>query len=126
MPIRAPFRMVFIALCLDVLLMPVATAQRFSPEAIGMFNGLSQQPNDLARYVYLVRTMPDLPVSDRALAMQMFASTEDELGLYNEALRDFPLKSHVAADTTLPTAAEWKAADAADVITRLATDRRLC
>jgi hypothetical protein len=125
MPIRVPFRMVFIALCLGALLMQVATAQRFSPEAIGMFNGLSQQPNDLARYVYLVKTMPDLPAPDRALAMQMFASTEDELGLYNEALRDFPLKSHVAADTTLPTAAEWKAADAADVITRLAADRRL-
>ena len=125
MPIRVPFRVVFIALCLGALLMPVAAAQRFSPEAIGMFTGLSQQPNDLARYVYLVKTMPDLPVSDRGLAMQMFASTEDELGLYNEALRDFPLKSHVAADTTLPTAAEWKAADAADVITKLAANRRL-
>lgn len=90
-----------------------------------MFHALNQQPNDLARYVYLVKTMPDLPVSDRSLAMQMFASTEDELGLYNEALRDFPLKSHVAADTTLPTVVEWRAADATEVITRLASDRRL-
>lgn len=90
-----------------------------------MFHRLDQQPNDLARYVYLVKTLPELAVSDRSLAMQMFASTEDELGLYNEALRDFPLKSHETADTTLPTVAEWKPADAADVITKLATDRRL-
>ncbi len=117
--------MVSIVVCIGALLIPAALAQNFSPEAIAMFSGLSQQPNDLARYVYLVKTMPELPVSDRALAMQMFASTEDELGLYNEALRDFPLKSHVAADTMLPTAAEWKSADAVDVITKLAGDRRL-
>jgi hypothetical protein len=125
MPIRVPFRLVSIAVCLGVLLTPAASAQKFSSAAISMFHALNQQPNDLARYVYLVKTMPDLPESDRALAMQMFASTEDELGLYNEALRDFPLKSHVAADTTLPTTAVWKAAGAADVITELATDRRL-
>ncbi|TPG51489.1 hypothetical protein EAH75_07225 [Rhodanobacter glycinis] len=125
MPIRARSRMVSIVVCVGALLIPAALAQNFSPAAIAMFNALNQQPNDLARYVYLVRTMPELPVSDRALAMQMFASTEDELGLYNEALRDFPLKSHVAADTTLPTVAEWKSADAADVITKLAGDHRL-
>lgn len=120
-----PSRMVSVAVCAATLLVPAALAQNFSPEAIAMFHGLNEQPNDLARYVYLVKTMPDLPASDRPLAMQMFASTEDELGLYNEAIRDFPLKSHVPADTTLPTVAEWQSADAADVITRLATDRRL-
>ncbi|MEY2114514.1 MULTISPECIES: hypothetical protein [Rhodanobacter] len=40
-------------------------------------------------------------------------------------MRDFPLKSHVAADTAIPTAARWKAADAADVIVRQAADRRI-
>ncbi len=125
MPIRKSSRMVSIALCAGALLIPTGRAQNFSPAAITMFHELDQQPNDLARYVYLVKTWPELAVSDRQLAMQMFASTEDELGLYNEALRDFPLKSHETADTTLPTAAEWKSADAADVITKLATDRRL-
>jgi hypothetical protein len=125
MPLRMPFRTVSIAVCVAVLLIPAATAQDFSPAVIAMFHALNQQPNDLARYVYLVKTMPDLPVSDRSLAMQIFASTEDELGLYNEALRDFPLKSHVATNTTLPTAAEWQPADAVDVITKLAGDRRL-
>lgn len=125
MPIPLPFRKISSAVLLGALLIPAASAQRFSPAAVSMFNALNRQPNDLARYVYLVKTMPELPPSDRVLAMQMFASTEDELGLYNEAIRDFPLKSHVAADTALPTPAEWKTADAADVITRLAADRRL-
>jgi len=106
------------------LLIPAGFAQTFSTAAVKMFHELDQQPNDLARYVYLVKTIPELPVSDRQLAMQMFASTEDELGLYNEAIRDFPLKSRGAADTTLPTTVEWKPVSAADVITKLASDRR--
>lgn len=125
MPIRPRSRMALVTACVSALLIPTALAQKFSPAAISMFNGLNQQPNDLARYVYLVRTMPDLPASDRQLALQMFSSTEDELGLYNEAIRDFPLKSHAAADIALPTTAGWKAADAADVITSLAGGRRL-
>jgi hypothetical protein len=120
-----PFRMVSIALCMAASLLPSALAQDFSPAAIEMFHGLRQQPNDLARYVYLVKTVQALPVADRPLAMQMFASVENELGLYNEALRDFPLKSHVAADTAIPTAAQWKAADATDVIMQQAADRRI-
>jgi hypothetical protein len=57
--------------------------------------------------------------------MQMFASVENELGLYNEALRDFPLKSHVAASTAIPTAEKWKAADTVDVIAQQAASRRI-
>ncbi|MFC5437984.1 hypothetical protein ACFPME_15595 [Rhodanobacter umsongensis] len=125
MPIRMSFRRFSTLLFLGALLVPAAAAQKFSPEAVSMFHALNRQPNDLARYVYLVKTMQDLPESDHALAMQMFASTEDELGLYNEALRDFPLKSHTAADTTLPTAAEWRSADAVEVIAGMATDRRV-
>ncbi len=104
---------------------PVAAASHYSAAAISMFHGLRQQPNDLARYLYLVQATPDLPAVDRSLAMQMFASTENELGLYNEAVRDFPLKSREAADITLPTMAGWKPADAADVVAGLAADRRL-
>jgi hypothetical protein len=125
MPVRVLFRVIPIALCTIASLAPPALAQNFSPAAIEMFHGLRQQPNDLARYVYLVKTMQELPVADRPLAMQMFASVENELGLYNEALRDFPLKSHVAADTAIPTATQWKAADAVDVIARQAADRRI-
>ncbi len=121
----ALFRMVSIAVCTIVPLVSSAQAQDFSPAAIEMFHGLRQQSNDLARYVYLVKTVPSLPVADRPLAMQMFASVENELGLYNEALRDFPLKSHVPADTAIPAPAQWQAADAVDVIVRQAAERRI-
>jgi len=125
MPVRALFRTFFIAACMIATSIPGVHAQNFSAAAIDMFHGLRQQPNDLARYVYLVKTMQTLPAADRPLAMQMFSSVENELGLYNEALRDFPLKSHVAADTTIPTEAQWKVADAADVIVRQAADHHI-
>lgn len=125
MPTRVLFRLISAALCLGASVIPPARAQSFSPAAVEMFHRLRQQPNDLARYVYLVKTAQELPAADRPLAMQMFASVENELGLYNEALRDFPLKSHVAADIALPTPARWEAADAVDVIARQAADRRI-
>ncbi|RCS31073.1 hypothetical protein DEO45_04860 [Rhodanobacter denitrificans] len=115
----------FIAICLAAAAIGTVHAQDYSPAAVDMFRGLKQQPNDLARYDYLFGAIPRLPVNDQQLAMQMFASVENELGLYNEALHDFPLKSRVKPDTTLPTPAEWKAADAAEVIARLASNRRL-
>jgi len=127
MPASVLFRMIPVALSVIApLALPAQVqAQDFSPAAIEMFHGLRQQPNDLARYVYLVKTAQELSVADRPLAMQMFASVENELGLYNEALRDFPLKSHVPTDTAIPTAAQWKAADAVDAIARQAANRRI-
>lgn len=125
MPARALFRLIPTAFCVIAPWPAPALAQSFSPAAIEMFHGLRQQPNDLARYVYLLKTAQELPAADRPLAMQMFASVENELGLYNEALRDFPLKSHVAADTAIPTAEKWKAADAVDVIAQQAASRRI-
>jgi hypothetical protein len=125
MPNRMAPRVAFIAAGLAMSLIAPVSAQDYSPDAVGMFHELKQQPNDLARYAYLLREIPKLPVSDQQLAMQMFASVENELGLYNEAVHDFPLKSYIAVDATLPTPAEWKPADAAEVITQLAADRRI-
>ena len=125
MPKRMASRVAFIAAGLATSLTASVSAQDYSPDAVSMFHELKQQPNDLARYAYLLREIPKLPVSDQQLAMQMFASVENELGLYNEAVHDFPLKSYIAVDATLPTPAEWKPADAAEVITQLAADRRI-
>jgi hypothetical protein len=101
------------------------SAQSFSASEIAFFRTLNEQPNDLARYLYVLKMMPQFAPHERQLAMQMFASVENELGFYNEAMRDFPLKSRVPADTTLPTADGWKAASAVDVVARLAADRRI-
>jgi hypothetical protein len=114
------------AICCTALLATAPLfAQSFSASEITFFRALNEQPNDLARYLYVLKVMPQFAPRERQLAMQMFASVENELGFYNEAVRDFPLKSHVPADTTLPTTDAWKAASAVDVVARLATDRRI-
>lgn len=110
---------------LTSLLTGGALAQSFSPATMSMFRELRRQPNDLARYLYLVNLLPRLSGSNSEVAMQMLASTEDQLGLYNEAIRDFPLKSQPGSDTALPTPAQWQAANAADVIVKMAADRRI-
>jgi len=112
--------------CCGLMLLPaLLLAQSFTPEEIAFFRALNQQPNDLARYMFVLNAMPQFAPHERQLAMQMFASTENDLGFYNEAMRDFPLKSRVPADASLPTTDAWETADAVDVITRLATDRRI-
>jgi hypothetical protein len=63
--------------------------------------------------------------ADKTMAQQFFAFSEAELGLYGEAVRDFPLKARLPGDTVLPTPADWKAVDAADAITGLAAQRRV-
>lgn len=111
--------------CMALLAVAPLLAQSFSASEIAFFRTLNEQPNDLARYLYVLKMMPEFAPRERQLAMQMFASVENELGFYNEAVRDFPLKSHVPADTTLPTVDGWKAASAVDVVVRLAADRRI-
>lgn len=125
MPVCMRSKMVCGALCVIAALSPSALARDYSPAAVEMFRELRRQPNDLARYVYLVKAMQALPDEDRPLAMQMFASVENELGLYNEALRDFPLKSRVEAGTSTPTPTQWKAVEAVEVIAQQAADRRI-
>lgn len=112
-------------LCAAISLVAPSFAQDFSPAARVMFREAREQTNDLARYMYLLKATPKLPAADQQLALQMFASAENELGLYNEALFDFPLKSYIPADASLPTTTDWIAADAVDAITMMARNRRL-
>ncbi|MDE2307526.1 MAG: hypothetical protein KGJ97_04440 [Xanthomonadaceae bacterium] len=120
-----PIRIVLVVSCLAALLASAVGAQSFSPAVIVMFRALNRQPNALARYVYLTNLLPRLSASDRAIALQMLSSSEDELGLYNEAIRDFPLKNRLPAGSALPKPAEWKSAAAVDVIAKLAAHRRI-
>jgi len=125
MPSRTSCRTLSMAICVSALLIAPSSARDFSPSATAMFMGLRAQTNDLARYLYLLKTTPTLPVADQQLALQMFASVENELGLYNQALRDFPLKSHALPETRLPNPEDWVSTDAIDAITSMAKDRRL-
>lgn len=80
---------------------------------------------DLSRYSFLVAAMPRLSNTDQPMAQQLLASTEAELGLYSEAVRDFPLRTLLPAKLTLPTAADWHGVDAVDAIVGLARGRRI-
>jgi hypothetical protein len=81
--------------------------------------------NELGRYGYLLQAMPQLEASEKLMAQQYFAFSESELGLYGEAVRDFPLKSRLPADTVLPTPPAWQSADAVDAIVEAAAHRRV-
>ena len=90
-----------------------------------LFADLQPLTHELQRYCYFIEAMPQLPETDRLVAQQLLASSEDELGLYSEAVRDFPLRSRPPEKLVLPDAASWQAADALDTITALARDQRI-
>jgi hypothetical protein len=84
-----------------------------------------RDPNELGRYCYLLQVVSRLGPADRLLAQQYLAFGESELGLYGEAVRDFPLKARLPGGIALPTPPAWEAADAVDTITSLAAQRRV-
>lgn len=81
--------------------------------------------NDLLRYMYLRDVMAQLSTQDRLIDQQLLSSVEDELGLYDEAVLHFPFDNRVQTPVPLPVPTDWDVADAADQITKLATDRRI-
>lgn len=80
---------------------------------------------ELPRYRFLVTAMPKLSKNDQPMAQQLLAFTEAELGLYSEAVRDFPLRTRLPTGLVLPEASEWHAVDAVDAIAALARDHRI-
>lgn len=102
-----------------------AAAQSFDPSALKLLRAMERAPTTLARYRYLVRKTPSLSPGDQLLAMQFMAFSQNELGLYDQAVFDFPLKNDLPDDLKLPTPAEWKSTDAVDAIAALAAQRRI-
>ncbi|TPG51490.1 hypothetical protein EAH75_07230 [Rhodanobacter glycinis] len=90
-----------------------------------LLEGIQPLTQELPRYSYLVATIPLLPKADQPMGQQLLASSEAELGLYSEAVRDFPLRSRLPSDLVPPKAADWQAVDAVDAIVTLARDRRI-
>jgi hypothetical protein len=90
-----------------------------------LFRAVQQRPDDMARYRYLLVHLPGLPPAERNFVLQLLASTENELGLYSEAVRDFPMQSVLPAHTSMPSKPEWEAVDAVDGIAELAAGRRI-
>lgn len=111
-----------IAACVAATMAP---AQSFDPSSLTLLEAMNRQPNVLARYAFLIKITPTLSVKDQALAGQFRSFSESELGLYNQAVLSFPLKSRIPFDISLPKPAEWTAENAIDTITRLAADRHI-
>lgn len=116
---------IWIVLAAAAVTPSVAITQHFSRVQVEMFRALKQQPNDLARYDYLTKVAPFVSDDDQSLALQLIASAENELGLYNEAVRDFPLKSQVIPNLTLPTPDSWQGRDAAEVVANMAAGHQI-
>jgi hypothetical protein len=106
---------------------PERPATASSATAVGrdLFSETARIKSDLMRYMYLREAMPQLTKEDRLIDQQLLATVEDELGLYDEAMNDFPFDNRVQTPVTLPAAADWTSADAATEIAKLATDRRI-
>lgn len=100
-------------------------AQSFDPSALKLLQAMGREPSTLARYQYLIRKLPTLTPGDQVLALQFLSFSQNELGLYDQAVFSFPLKNGLPDKLVLPTAAEWKSADAVDTIAALATQRRI-
>jgi hypothetical protein len=102
----------------------VLQADTLAPSTLALLRELKPLTDDVARYRHLSDALPTLPEDQRSVARQMLASVESDLGLYAEALADFPFGQHAALDEPLSPAG-WRERDAADAITRLAHGRRL-
>lgn len=107
--------------------MPERPATASSATAVNrdLFSETAHIKTDLARYLYLREVMPQLTKDDRLIDQQLLATVEDELGLYDEAIFDFPFDNRVQTPVTLPAPADWVPADAATEIAKLATSRRI-
>ncbi|MGN2243493.1 hypothetical protein ACFWZU_08300 [Frateuria sp. GZRR33] len=109
-----------------LLFVPTASAtDRFGRGLTTLFKEAHAQKSDLARYDYLTRALRTSPPEQYSFVLQLYAFTENELGLYNEALRDYPLRSAPLDGLKLPGRADWEAVDAAEAIAQAATGHRL-
>lgn len=119
MPIRTALGL---ALC---LLTPGILAKAPDMSLDTLFRTLEPMTNDLARYDYLKQAMPRLAPADRPIAVQLLAGVEDELGMYKQAILDFPLIPRLPGNLSIPQASDWRAARAVDVVAELARDRHI-
>ncbi|MDO1528041.1 hypothetical protein QMK61_04265 [Fulvimonas sp. R45] len=102
---------------------PVAAATD-APPSRNLLAELHPLPNDLARHQYLQAHMP---ADDDNVARQVLAALDDQLGLYNRALADFPFDNRVVPPPKVPLPATdaWRAESAVAAIAARAQGRRI-
>jgi hypothetical protein len=98
-----------------------------APSSIELLKNFGSAPNGLIRYTYLTSAIPQLQGDDKALAQQLLATVDSELGLYNEAVMTFPFDNRIAPPRSvpLPNLDEWHSVDAADAVAEAAADRTI-
>lgn len=126
-----------------LLLAALATASLHAQSPTHLLIAFRDQPNDLARRQYLLKQIPALSPADRSVAQQLLATVDANLGLYDQALHDFPFDNRIALRRPLPWAenamatgafattiyvhgaGDVVAVNAADAVAKLATQRRI-
>jgi len=111
--------------CALGLLCGASRANEIDPATLALLRDLKPLTDDLARYRYLAAAAHKLPEDQRLVARQLLATTESELGLYTQALRDFPIDTRKNYNDPLPAPGAWQAVDAAAAIAHMAEGRKL-
>lgn len=75
-----------------------------APSESGILHGFRMQANDLARHQYLVDLIPQLSAPEQEFARQLLSMVDDELGLYDKAITDFPFDERIQLRHPLPWA----------------------
>lgn len=98
-----------------------------APSSTELLRHFGSASNGLVRYTYLASVIPQLHGDDKALAQQLLATVDSELGLYNEAVMTFPFDNRIAPPRSvpLPNVDEWRSVDAADAVAEVAADRNI-
>ncbi|RUL72889.1 hypothetical protein [Dyella choica] len=115
-------------LCTTALAASISAHGQPSPPSAGeLLSRFGSAPNGLARHEYLTSVMPLLSGDDKSLALQLLATVDSELGLYNEAMMAFPFDNRIAPPKSLllPQANQWQVEDAAAAVAEMAAKRRI-
>lgn len=124
MSIRCPSTWTCLVLSLALALAAGANAHAPSPHEL--YKHVASLKNDLARYQYLSGIVAEKDPATLQLAGQLLASVESELGLYDDAVRQFLFDNRdLPLPETLPRADAWRAEDALDTIAAQARGRRI-
>ena len=104
-----------------------ADVRRAPPAASGAdrADSTARRPDALARYLEAAAATNAASHADWPQQAQRLAFAEAALGLYNEAVRHFPLNERADVPADLPAPATHDAESAVEVVTRLAAGHRL-
>lgn len=123
---RRIFRCVFIS-ALSALspLSPAAGGAQNTGQEEGFLRALNSRRSDLDRFFYINNFLLDHREDPGQIYRQFLAFSECELGLYMEAIRDFPVKNALPPGLVIPSPDQWEPEEASEAIASLARNRSI-